>query len=586
MNFWPNIVPYWDVAGLFALRRLARFLFAVTLFAVPAVAQVPISSNDPTVIVAKPAKPTPELQKPEQEADSGATGDPQANAPRFTFTKAEFVGVRAVEIDALRPAWATAVGKVVSIADLRSIARRVEAIYAAKGYGFVVVVAAPQRVVDGTVRFEVIEGKISDLSVLGSDAVARRQATLAFRQLLGASPPAAAQLEMAFERAQAVPGLAVTGALRRGSGPGGLDLVVQTRRQEWQTYVNGNNQYSDAVGPSGILFGVDHFGHSAYGNQTSAQVYKSIGAGSQTIARLSHSHGLDSAGTTASFTIFGAWATPKIATNTLDFATKVKAGRIAISRPLVQRLGASASISTALDISDQDTRVFGATVLNSDKLRVLSLRMDGELRLPGARIGAAAQVRKGVTLFGASRRGDLFISRFGANPQAVIANVTVDADLAPAKSVHLLLKGEGQLANASLVAPQQFSVGNLSIGRGYQPGANYGDEALGLASELRFGPYVVGKQVRLSPSVFYDIVSLRTKTGSPSGNRTLSSLGPSLLIEVPDKLRIVLTYAIPLRPPLGLGEPKPSGRFLVNVTVGLNHLFDALGRGHGQGGKL
>jgi hypothetical protein len=39
-----------------------------------------------------------------------------------------------------------------------------------------------------------------------------------------------------------------------------------------------------------------------------------------------------------------------------------------------------------------------------------------------------------------------------------------------------------------------------------------------------------------------------------------------------------LLYAKPRTPPLGLGEPTPPGRWLLNVTFGLNDAFSAIHR--------
>ena len=74
------------------------------------------------------------------------------------------------------------------------------------------------------------------------------------------APLSLVDVESAYQQAKDVPGLAVSGTLRRGSQPGGMDLVVDAQRNEWRTYANVNDLYADPVGPWGALFGVDHFG--------------------------------------------------------------------------------------------------------------------------------------------------------------------------------------------------------------------------------------------------------------------------------------------------------------------------------------
>ncbi len=67
-------------------------------------------------------------------------------------------------------------------------------------------------------------------------------------------------------------------------------------------------------------------------------------------------------------------------------------------------------------------------------------------------------------------------------------------------------------------------------------------------------------------------------TPGAASARTLSSLGGGLRVEAPGRMHVDLTYAMPQSPPFGLGEPTPSGRVLVNVTVGLNDAFNAIHR--------
>ena len=565
-------------------RIALRALFvAVLLSPCAGEAETPVSGIDPTTILPKAVKPAPSLSPP---SDQKAESDDDA-ALRFQLSTVQFTGAHALDEDALRQTWASMAGQMVSIADLRTIARRAEALYARHGYGFVVVVVAPQKVEGGVVRFDVIEGRISDLTVLGSDPAARKQATAAFAPVLGQSPPTAASLEAAFENAQAVPGLAVDGALRRGSGTGGLDLVVHAKREEWRTYANVNNLYPSAVGPFGILFGVDHIGRSLYGNQTSFQAYRSIGPGVQSILRLSHAHGLDASGTKLSVTLFAAWANPFDSRTKVDFATNVKAGRLALSHPLISRFGGNLSVTAALDVSNQTTRVFGATTLSVDKLRIASLSLDGEWRpAMGGHATGSIQIRQGLDILGASKSNDPRLSRPNANPKATIANISIEYETPSFRKMRFDWRVEGQLASDALLQPEQYTIGNLSIGRGYQPGANYGDNALAVASELRFGPFNSPLHSRIEPFMFYDFAKLWTISPGAHQERYIDAAGAGLRLELPNKWHVELSYAVPLRAPLGLGEPVPHGRFLLNLTVGLNGLFKALHHPVSAGAKL
>jgi hypothetical protein len=56
----------------------------------------------------------------------------------------------------------------------------------------------------------------------------------------------------------------------------------------------------------------------------------------------------------------------------------------------------------------------------------------------------------------------------------------------------------------------------------------------------------------------------------------VASTGLGLRLELGDRARLDLVYAVPLSQPLGLGEPKPQPRVLLNVTGSLSELGGSL----------
>ncbi len=534
----------------------------------------PLSSVDPSGVVSRSRAASGSIELP-----TVAPSADQDRVPRFVLADAIFDGVKAIPVSALRPAWTGMRNKRVALADLSAIALRAEAIYARMGFPFVAVVVTPQKVDDGVVHFKVVEGHISDVKVLGSDPAARRQTAAAFGPLINREPLSSAAVEWAYERAKAVPGLAIAGSLRRGNVAGGMDLVMQSRRRTWTTYANVNDYYPDVVGPWGVLVGVDHYGASRYGDESSLQAYTSINSGSQVVLRASHQQTLNARGTTVSAMALAAWAHPGGSVAELELATKVYAGRIGVSQPLIARLRRSLTVTAAVDVNDQTTKVFNSIGLTEDRLRVVSLSLAGELRgRAGAHIGIDVEGRKGLDMLGASRPDEALASRLGADPQAAVGRVSMEGETPLVWRAHLAGRFEGQVASAPLTAPEQYVVGNLTIGRGYQPGAAFADEVLAGSGELRVGPFKTVRSLRIEPFVFYDVVRMWSLTPGASSARTLSSMGGGMRVEAPGRMHVDLTYAMPQSPPFGLGEPTPPGRIMVNVTVGLNDAFNAIHR--------
>ena len=466
----------------------------------------------------------------------------------------------------------------MSLSDLRAIGGRAEAIYARAGYPFVAVVLRVQEIEGGIVHFEVVEGRISDLTVLGSDPVARRQATAALEPLVNRKSLSVGDVNNAYQLARDVPGLSIAGTLRRGSEPGGMDLVVAAKRDEWRTYINVNDLYADPVGPWGFLVGVDHYGSSEHGDQTSVQVYSSVPFGRQVLVRGSESVRLNSAGTTVG--VSGLWgqANPQGAEAPLALATNEATIRAEVSQPLWKQPDASLLVDLALEGSDQRTLVFSKIGLSDDKLRDLSFNVSGEKTGGPGRIAFTVELHQDLGILGASQAGDTNLSRLGANPEATILRAGMEGEVAAFHGVRLALRLDTQYSGSALTEPDQYSVGNLTIGRGYQPGSALGDSAVAGSFEVRFGPATLGHGLNVQPFVFVDAVRLWNHGIAPFAERTLDSYGGGVRFQIASKLHMDLLVALPQRSPLGLGDPTPGPTVLMNLTVGLNDLFSAIHR--------
>ena len=560
-----------------ALGALAA---AMTGTAAAAADQHPLTSVDPNAVVHPPPGASTPIKPPSEPPPAGEA-DSQA---RFTLTDARFDGAHALDAAALGPVWADHRGKPVSLADLRRIARAAEQLYARRGYPYVAVLVPPQRVADGVVHFKVIEGRVADVAILSKDPTARRQVSVLFAPLVDKTPLSAADVESAYERATAIPGLAINGAMRRGEQEGDMDLVIQAQREPWRTYANVNNLYPDVVGPWGVVFGVDHFGASQYGDSTSLQAYASVDGGSQWVVQGSHQQVLSADGTAVSIVALGAGADPGRSVAPLSLATQVFIAQLGVSRPLINSLGTSLTAAAAFEFDNQQTDVFKSTGLTTDHLRILDFSLTGQRRFGGeAFIDGSLEVRQGVNVFGASRSGDPGLSRAGANPEATEVRVGLDGQTPAFAGMRLYARLQGQAASDALTVPEQYDAGDLAIGRGYEFGIAFGDEALAGSFELRFGPHKVGKRFTLQPFLFYDVVGLKTLTPSDMQDQTLSSAGGGVRLDGAGWLHLELTYAQPLLAPLG--ERTPGPQVLLNLTVGLNHVFNALDRAISRGGK-
>ncbi len=525
------------------------------------------------------------------EAAAGGGGPSVASsmAPsgeaEIVLKSVNFPGAAIVPPHDLTPAWQAYAGKVVSLADLRIIARNVEAIYARHGYPFVVVTVPPQTVDDGRVRLEVTEGRISDLTVLGPDASARRQATRIFQPLVGMRPLSASDVERAYAAARATPGLAVAGALRRGSSLGGMDLVIETERDPWTVSAGLNNWAAKAVGPWVGSVQADYFGASAYGDRASIQASASPDLKAQYAVQGRYERGINAYGTRTSLSLTAAKANPGGAVAELNLATNLVASRLEAAQTITDDGLIAISAKGAIETNDQETLVFGSERLSRERLRTAALGFEVTLRGERARGLASLEFRKGTKALGASAVGDRDLSRASADPQASLVRWRVEGEWRWRGQV-LATRLEGQDTAASLTTPEQYVVGSQTIGRGYQPGSAFADSAIALSLELRHPGLKLTRSIKAEPFAFVDGAHLSNPAADTErlfDHRDLVSFGAGVRLDTPGPARIEVLYAVPTRPPLGLGEKKPAPTVLVGMSIGLKSLASAVLR-HGATG--
>lgn len=447
--------------------------------------------------------------------------------------------------------------------------------------GWIASVQIPaQEINDGVLRLQVVTARIVDVRVRGE--AGRYEALLRRRidALKAMDPLNEREAERLLLLTGDLPGLDVALSLRPSGGERGTvigDLTVSSRR--FALYANAQNYNARQLGRETLYARGEIYGLTGLSDLTYLGLSSTADFKEQQIVQGGHVFQLNDSGT--SFGIRGtyAWSRPDL--GALDLRTNTLITGFDVTQPLIRSLRANARARGGFDFIDQVSRVGSgdrSVTLTRDRLRVLFVGLDADRQFLDRNgnvwlaLAASGEVRKGLGILNASERGfqsGQLTSRLDGSAEAWVVRGVMDATLNLGPVFSIAGIGQVQWADRPLLNYEEFALGSLTIGRGYDPGSNSGDRALGGRAELRADlPVVSGLGTQFYG--FYDHLYLRNLDRTAiEGPRNFNSVGGGIRLSLPNRLVLDVAYAKPLDRALLLDRQRPTDRVLVSLTMQL-----------------
>ena len=586
-----------SLKALRALPRGAGRLLLCTLIAgqpFAAIAQttpaVPPTREEVTRPVAPPPRPESRL-----EVEGGierapcALDGPEFKSIHFVVRGAEFEGLQGLTRADLAPAYGPYLGKDVPIATVCEIRDRAATIL--RDAGYIAAVQVPeQRIASGIVRFQVLMAHLTQVRVRG-EASGAETALAAYLGRLTRQP-----LFNRFEAerylllASDLPGYTVRLTLRpAGTAPGDVigDVTVQ-RLPAYADFIVQNGG-SESLGPWGGLLRGELFGLTGLGDRTILSVYSTADLHEQQTLQLEHDMRLGPEGLSLAGTFTYAWARPTVPG--ADILAKTLLATVELGYPLVRRQAQTIRGSVGMDLVDQDVWLSRAHV-SRDRLRVAFLRLGIDAIAPniGPRFSTAeppwhfnalVELRKGLNLLDATNCGPLSInclgpgglppSRLAGQSDATVLRLTAYGEVRPLPKLTFALGTRAQLSSDPVLSFEEFSAGNYTVGRGYDPGALLGDRGWGTQAEIRYGSRVAASasKAAIEGYLFWDHSQVghnRNNIILP-GREYLNSVGGGARVNW-NRFVLDAALAVPLTR-IGAFNQRPDPRVLISLTTRL-----------------
>jgi hemolysin activation/secretion protein len=389
-----------------------------------------------------------------------------------------------------------------------------------------------------------------------------------------------------------LPGYTVRLTLRpAGTTPGEVIGDVTVQRIPAYADLNIQNGGSDALGPWGGLVRGQFFGLTGLADRTTLAAFTTADLKEQQTIQVGHDFRIGSEGLGLGGMFTYAWANPSIPGNS-DVKARTLLATVQMDYPLVRSLGRTLRGWAGMDYVDQDVEL-NSIPLTRDHLRVAFARLGFDalstnfaegrsLAEPLWHINSLLEFRKGLDILGATAPcgpagkdclgpHDIPPSRVEGLSTATVVRALLYGEYRPIPKLTFALGVRAQYAWKPLLSFEEFSAGNYTVGRGYDPGALLGDRGWGTQAEIRIGSKVPtsAKKAAVESYVFWDHARVTNldRLFLVAGSKHLDSVGGGARVTF-DRFILDANLAIPLTR-VGVLDKKPDPRVLISLTTRL-----------------
>lgn len=423
-------------------------------------------------------------------------------------------------------------GKKISVAQLQKLVNTISDKFMASGYILSHFYLPAQRINNGHVKLNIVEGFVSRLAIIG-DVNDKTKALVKriFQPVLAARPLKNSALEHALLLLNKVPGVRGKGVLRADKKVPNASVLSIVLSRESKLIMSKLHNHTNALQPDlqAILGGSFYSG--SVGGQTSIWANHGLGANSNGSKSVILSYQKMLSPIAGIITVNASWAEsrPDYVASGQPFSDEksaVKAINVLWSKPLKLGRRLSYTLQTEFDAFDSKTDKLDVPIgpLFNDKLRVVRLGLmsefvdglagRGSIKLRYSQgvkgLGAAADSRTNALLD--FNKVDLSFNRI----QPLFKNLRWAANVT------------GQFTNDRLFASEEMSIGGNACGSGYDSGELIGDKAICMRNEFTYVFRPKAIKANIDFYLFHDIGEIWNNTlplPQQLSNGSLASVG-------------------------------------------------------------
>ncbi len=529
--------------------RLLPAALIVSFFSPMAYSQVPTSAEIQQIDKRFQQTAPKKFDEPviEQQVESVGAGEDTNKV--LQLNSVEFEGNTVYSSEELSALAAQYTGQKVSFNDLQNIARAITQKYRDDGYILSRAVLAPQKIGGGTVKYNIIEGYISEVNMVGdtkSDLTIIRH----FAEKISQKRPVNKRdMERYLLLADDLPGITARSIIRPSSSvPGSSEMIINLEEDKYEYSLQADNFGSRFVGPYELtavaalnsLFG--EFDRTTLRGITAAQTDELL------FFDVQHEQQVFSEGTKLKVRYATSESSPGGRLESTDIEGDTKTLSADISYPLIRSRKTNLNLNTGFKKVDSRTNIAN-TLISNDRIRDItngfSLEFDDGFRSSNK---LDINMVNGVDVFGSTEDG-VGRSRSNGNHNFTKFVGELTRLQGITEKFALFAAVTGQYSNKALLASEEISFGGRTYGRGYDSGEISGDQGAAGLAEIRYtSDYQSGYVQNLQFYGFYDAAAVWNKdifVGEPK-KQTLASTGVGVRFNIKGNYSGDLSVGVPL----------------------------------------
>ncbi len=555
-----------DVARYGAVLACALILLGMTVSS--ASAQTITGPAD-----ASRVRPNDAIITPKEMRDPGIAPKPEERvatpAPSgakkidFVLKGVNISGATAFSDEELKALYADMLEQKITVDALWALADRITTYYRNAGYILSYAEVPEQDIASGVIRIVVTEGGIEAVDC--ADALCAHDIVKHMtNKVLAEKPINAKTIESYLLRLNDLPDASFRGVLGvTDKAHSGVKLTVLTTKKDARGTLAFDNYGSRFLGPhqASLSYSVSLLPLS----KTSVYGLSSLPTQELHFGTLEHTMMVSPeliVGVSAGRTL----GAPGYTLAPLDVESVTNSVTANVQYQWLRQRDENLTLKLTADARNSASDILG-TALSRDRIRVLRLNANYEGQDGwGGSNTVNFTVSKGITGLGASKKGELNLSRAEAEPDFTKLELSLSRMQKIGDNWQMLASASGQVASGPLYSSEEYGYGGQVFGRAYDSSEITGDHGVAGGAELRYAGWNINNSVSFQPYGFYDIGAAWNEDTGQQGRQSGSSAGLGLKAATRWNQSANLAFAWPLTRDVGTpiyGRTATDPRFMV-----------------------